>query len=128
MKSWLSSLLMLFAVALLTFAGGTPDPESSFGSTAVVQLESDGPNDQVSLDSSPLVVGQPPDSLVVLTSGGELFSEPKFTQPVPPVPVKFTEPAKPKPAPKPVAKAQQANYGSCGPGGCGRRGLFGRRR
>lgn len=171
MNPLFQSFAALVAVGLLVFAGGSPAPKPSFGSA--VQLESidfdkiaarsplcDCANCQCSkcfcntVDQEPLKVGSPPESLVVLTSGGELLTEQKFTEP------KLTEPVKPVPV---VAKKAAAGHwesrqscgrggcsmqqvwvphnvqaapvaqqcGSCGPGGCGvsgRRGWFGRRR
>lgn len=105
MIGFFPSLAALAAVALLVFAGGTPAPESSFGSTAVVQLEADAPQPAVAeretpQDADPLVVGPPPESLIVLTSGGELFTEPKASEPPPGLlPVKFTQPPAKKAAP-----------------------------
>ena len=119
MKGCLPSFAALVAVALLVFAGGTPAPESSFGSTAVVQLEP-------AAELPPLVVGAPPD-LLSLHDGAVIPVSMSMPQPEP-APAKYTEPAKPVLAKKTATVAQQS-YGSCGPGGCGqRRGLFGRRR
>jgi hypothetical protein len=96
----IASFFALAAVALLTFADGTPAPESSFGSTAVVQLEADVPQVAVTEAGSPLVVGPPPDSLIVLASGGELFTQPVSEPPPGLLPEKFTQPK-----PVPVKKA-----------------------
>lgn len=46
--------------------------------------------------------------------------------PAPAAEPKYTQPQKPKAVP--VRYVPAVNYSSCGPNGCGRRGLFGRRR
>lgn len=63
-----------------------------------------------------------------------VVTEPKFTQPAPVVAKPTPKPVVKSVKPMPAAKSQAPVYyapvqsGSCGPGGCGRVGLFGRRR
>lgn len=106
MRGCLQPFAALAAVALLMFFGGSTPPESTFGSTAVVQLEADAPQVAVTEAEPPLVVGPPPESLIVLASGGELFTQPVSEPPPGLLPEKFTHP---KPAP--VKKAAPAASG-----------------
>lgn len=124
MKSLLQSFGLLAAVGLLMLGGYTPAPESTFGSTAVPQIEACeldledlakrslvcdcDPNKKCpcadcvcnTVPEKPLTVGLPPESLIVLASGGELFTQPPGL-----LPAKFTEPQQIKPVSTVTKKA-----------------------
>lgn len=111
MKSWLPSIVtMLLVCAAAAFAGPSPhDPADTFAFNSVPQIEQgnhpeipDSSNDQVLLDSS---------SLIVLTSGGELFSQPVSEPPPGLLPAKFTEPQQIKPVSTVAKKAAPAATG-----------------
>jgi len=109
MRSLLQSFALFAAVALLIFAGGTPAPESTFGATAVPQIEAEffGSHDVAPAVTAKeeLSVGPPPDAIVLTTlaSGGGLFTEPAFTEPPKELP-----PPCPLTPPKKVAAAPAA--------------------
>lgn len=139
MKSLLPSILVACFCAALSL-GGTAPPnrpivlDSSIAAARSPLCECEPCECKVCECAPAAEVGPPPDSnssifsnsSLVAISGGEV-------QPVRAiyVPANPTQPAPVAPKPKAAAVPQvyqQQSYGSCGPGGCGRRGIFGRRR